>query len=199
MLKKNSGFTMIELLAAIVVLGIMMAVATPAVMTLLRDNKNQTYVDDSIRFGTLMKSKLNSDNRVPVPAQNECIAISLAYLDDNTFGSAPYEGEYDKDLSFVIAKRENLYSDNTKDEYKMFVRLVEMMPNNAYRGIDFEDTNQLYSRDAKSTKVTNFAPDLRNKGLSTFTEASLKSYISSYSGKGLTCSRIIIYMAYTRS
>ena len=50
MKNSNAGFTMIELLAAVVVLGILMIVAVPTVTNVLNDSKNKTYIDDSKRL-----------------------------------------------------------------------------------------------------------------------------------------------------
>ena len=56
-MKNNSGFTMIELLAAIVILGIMMGSAIPIVISVMNDQKNKTYIEDAIRLAS------NADNK----------------------------------------------------------------------------------------------------------------------------------------
>lgn len=132
MKKNNLGFTMIELLAAIVLLGILMSIAIPVVISVVQDQRNDTYVEDAIRLATNMEYKMNSDNMMPVPAYGSCIAMNLAYLDNNTFNDAPYDGEYDRLGSFVVAKRVN----NAYYEYIYYVRLIEEMKGGEFRGID---------------------------------------------------------------
>lgn len=156
-LKKNSGFTMIELLAAVVVLGVMMMVAVPTVMEVLRDSRNKTYIDDAIRFVSTTQYKMNSDNNVPVPSRGGCLIMNLTYIDNNTFNDAPYDGEYDRTVSMVVAKRNPVGSD---EEYVYYVRLLEKLPGDgyAYRGIStFRDVNSLYEKKAKDKFVESVA------------------------------------------
>lgn len=168
MKKNNAGFTMIELLAAVVVLGILMIIAVPTVTNVLHDSKNKTYIDDSIRLISTFENQMRKDNMMPVPAKGCCIAMNLTYLDNNTFNDAPYEGEYDRVFSFVIADRlENgeKLSRGISQDYAYYVRLMEKLPgdNAGYRGVDLEildkgsDTTvvDLYDRSARDVLVKN--------------------------------------------
>ena len=172
-MKKNAGFTMIELLAAVVVLGILMMIAVPTVTDVLNDSKNKTYVDDSIRLISTFDNQMRKDNMMPVPAINCCIAMNLTYLDNNTFNDAPYDGEYDRLYSFVIAKRLTTY------EYNYYVRLMEKLPKGGgYRGIDLSILDKgsnnsvvdLYDRNAKDVLI-------KNKGTSSLFDLSKKTVI----------------------
>ena len=105
MRKNNLGFSMIELLAAIVILGVLMGVAIPTVINILNDQRNNTYVSDAIKLSTNVDYKMKSDNQMIMPIRGGCVAMNLTYVDNNIFESAPYGGEYDQYKSFVIAKR----------------------------------------------------------------------------------------------
>ena len=199
MKRNNSGFSMMELLAAIVVLGILMGIAIPTVMNIMQDQRNKTYVEDGIRLAANMEYKMRSDNMMPVPAEGSCIAMNLAYLDNNTFNEAPYEGEYDRLASFVIARRVDADADN---EYAFYVRLIEKMEGGAYRGIDLLPVDNdaissngdrfLYMNNAKDSCVDNVGS---NKAV------SLTDYLSNPSSLASTvlyeyaisCDRLIIY------
>ena len=149
-MQKNLGFTLTELLAAVVILGILMGMAVPAVSSVLRDQRNKMYVEDSIRLASKMQSKMKSDNKVIIPAKDDCIVMSLRYLDDGTFEESPYGKTYDKERSFVIAKRTDGFY-----KYNYYVRLVEEIDGGSFRGIDLENSDGLYDRNAKN-KVSNF-------------------------------------------
>lgn len=153
-MKNNLGFTMTELLAAVVILGILMAMAIPSVAGLLTKQKNKMYVEDAIRLGQLAEKKMKSDNSVVIPAVEQCNMMRLDYLDDGTFDSAPY-GSYDKTKSFVIIRRISGYY-----SYHYYVRLVEKI-GSKYRGIDlisvYNDGGAIYlHRKSASNMVGDF-------------------------------------------
>lgn len=187
MLKKNSGFSMVELLAAVVILGVLMMVAIPTVTNLLKDSKNKTYVDDSIRLVSTFEEKMRKDNMMPVPAVNNCIAINLTYLDNNTFDDAPYDGEYHGGYSFVVALREDI------NVYKYYVRLVEKLPSGeeGFRGTDLSEVDSLYAKDAKDVSVKSLKKsslfDLSDYVLDTST---LKTKLGA---RGINCGEVIVY------
>ena len=199
MKNSNAGFTMIELLAAVVVLGILMIVAVPTVTNVLNDSKNKTYIDDSIRLISTFDNQMRKDNMMPVPAINCCIAMNLTYLDNNTFNDAPYDGEYDRVYSFVIAKRKTTY------EYDYYVRLVEKLPKSSgHRGIDLEILDKgadatkvdLYDRNAKDVLVKNVSTgslfDLGKKTISNMASDLKANYgIECYGASNNAC--IIVY------
>ena len=77
MAKNNSGFTMVELLAAMVVLGISMMVAIPSVINLLNDQRSDTYIKDALRLASNVDNELRSDNKITVPRRGVFVAINL--------------------------------------------------------------------------------------------------------------------------
>lgn len=59
---KNKGFTMIELLATIVILGVLMLVAVPSISNILSDNKKQTFLNDAKKFIALAEQADKKNN-----------------------------------------------------------------------------------------------------------------------------------------
>lgn len=187
MVEKNRGFTLIELLTAIVVLGILMGIAVPTVMDVLKDSRNRTYVDDAIRLTSNFDTQMRKDNMMPLPAVGSCIMMNLTYLDDNTFNDAPYDGEYDRVYSFVVAKRETL------NDYKYYPRLVEKLPkgSSGYRGIDLTEVNKLYEKSAKDLYVKSVGKSkLFDSSTMVSNVSTLRSKLSAY---GINCNSIIVY------
>ena len=140
-MKNNLGFTLTELLAAVVILGILMTMGVSTISNVLRNQKNNLYIEDARRLGTLAEKKMKSDDSITIPSKGACIVMSLAYLDDGTFDSAPYENSYDKMRSFVLIKRFSGYY-----EYNYYVRLVEKVKS-SYRGIGGSDLIPVYNKE----------------------------------------------------
>ena len=188
MAKNNSGFTIVELLAAMVVLGILMTVAIPSVFELLNDQRSDTYVKDALKLASNMDNKLRSDNKITVPRRGGCVAINLTYMDNNTFEEGPYGSEYDRWASFVVAKRNPAASN---EEYTYYVRLIEKTPAGAYRGVDLKDSNRLYEPRANRKYVSN----LESSAAYSLTEYEGReaSFITHLAGKGISCSTVEIY------
>ncbi len=194
--RNNAGFSMMELLAAVVVLGILMGIAIPAVMNVMQDQRHKTYVDDAVRLSSNMEYKMNSDNMVPVPAVGSCIAMNLAYLDNNTFNDAPNDGEYDRLGSFVVAKRVSATADV---EYVYYVRLLEKMKGGNYRGIDLRAVDDdgtgvyLYMEKAYDKCISNVGSSSRNDFVLTNYISNTSPIISRLNSYGISCNKLIIY------
>lgn len=171
--RKNLGFTIMELLAAITILGIMVTITIPVVMTVMNGQKNKQYIEDSIRLVSATQYKIRSDNKVPIPAINSCIVMSLAHLDDDTFEDAPSGGKYDKMRSFVVAKRNY---EGYDEEYLYYVRLVEKTKSDFYKGVNFEEVNNLYQKKAEDNYVVNIASD-KVSPLKSYTSHTLRNLL----------------------
>lgn len=152
-MRNNKGFTMIELLGAIIVLGILMGTAVPTVMNILNDQKNKTYIEDAIRLASNADNKMRGDNKIVIPPRNGgCVVLTLSYMDNNAFEKAPYGGLYDKQASFVVASRNASTAD---EEYTYYVVLVEKTKGGSYRGVNLVNVNELYLDGARDSKVEN--------------------------------------------
>lgn len=143
MRKNNKGFTLVELLASLVILGLIMAVAVPNVLGILTSNRNTTYVEDAKKLSTSMEYRFRGDNSLIKPAvADECIVATLAYLGTTEFEDPPYGGEYDVDKSFVVMKKVCTGSDCS---YQYYVQLIEKYKNTHYRGVELTNTENLYN------------------------------------------------------
>ena len=177
MVKSNRGFTLVELLAALVILAILMLVAVPAVMNILTRNRANTYVEDAQKMISRAEYTFRGDAQIKRPAKGNCIMMSLRYLDSSEFEEPPNSGEYMKDHSFVIIKRED-------KGYSYYVRLIEEFNDN-HRGILLHDSTDLYEMDAydlvENAKTADlfYVPDYESN------PSSVKSLVS-----GASCNQI---------
>ncbi|MBR2998128.1 MAG: prepilin-type N-terminal cleavage/methylation domain-containing protein [Bacilli bacterium] len=141
MKKNNKGFTLVELLATLVLLGILMGIGLPILTGLLSNNRNKIYVADINRMIALAETKLNSSSStIEKPDENNCIIMSLTFLDDSSFENPPNQGKYVKDSSYVVIKNTgggNLeYSATLVEKVKNYYRGIELT-----RGINLEKSN----------------------------------------------------------
>ena len=135
---KRNGFTLVELLASLTILGILMAVTVPNVVGILTQNREITYNEDAKKMISAAKYKMAGNNGVVRPGNNNCIVMSLGYLDNDEFENPPNDGKYLRDQSFVVIKR-------VGKRYQYYVRIAEEMTDDGKTlfGIDVVDEDTL--------------------------------------------------------
>ena len=128
--KNNKGVTMIELLGAMTILAILLGVAVPAISETLRKTRNQSYVDAAVKLISNAEYQFRKDNKLPKPTSSRCILMSLVYLNNGSFEEAPNGGDYTRNQSFVVARK-----DSTSGNVIYYVRLMEDMGDGEYRNM----------------------------------------------------------------
>jgi len=185
MIKNNKGFTLVELLTAVIILGILMAVAAPTVLNMISNNKKKMYVDVAKRLIAQAEYQIKVNNStITKPDPGNVIIISLVYLDGDDFDSTPDGGQYVKEASFVVVK-------NNGNSLEYSVRIIEKLKKDGYYGVDLTSNNSLLKKDAaKNVKNFNendlvFALTEENKG-ENISNSELDAYISSkFSGSSI--------------
>ena len=118
-MKNSKGFTLVELLAMLVVLGVLMAVAVPNVNGILKNQRDNTLVEDAGRFIEQTKTTMTIDSKIGKPAAGECLVFTLQYVDFNKeIAEGANSKEYKRFDSIVVYTR-------VGNEYKYYVRLIE--------------------------------------------------------------------------
>ena len=131
-MKKNSkGFTLVELLATIVILGLLLVVAVPTVMNMVDNNRNKMYIDAAKKLVAQAEYQMRaSSSKIEKPEGKGVIAISMVYLDSSDFDTTPTDGgEYIKEASFVVVK-------NTDTGLEYSVTVVEELEKGGYKGVE---------------------------------------------------------------
>jgi len=117
----RKGFTLIEILAVIIILGVIMMIAVPNVLSMLDRNKKDTMIEHAKMMATQAEYTIRKDVSIEYPTENNAIILTLEYLNTNDIAESPYSMMYDKNRSFVAIVNEK---ENEITEYKYYVHLV---------------------------------------------------------------------------
>lgn len=118
---KNKGFTLVELLAVIVILGVLLTIGTISITAIINNSRKQTFVDSAKNFIAATR-QIAADNPGRFYPQ-DLGSSNIVYVKDLPVtggGSAmsPYNCEYDYDKSFVRIE-------NTKAGYDFYISLID--------------------------------------------------------------------------
>lgn len=149
------GFTLIELIATITILGIIMLIAVPNVIGVVTKNKRQTYINDARKMVTLAKYKFDSDATIERPTGDKCVMMKLENLDRSELQEGPEGGQYDPNQSFVLIKY-----DSGSQQYIFYVQLVETYDTDKKMGVPLTDYDSLVKITAKNDKIGSNMKDI---------------------------------------
>ncbi|MGG2971766.1 type II secretion system protein [Geobacillus stearothermophilus] len=83
-LKNERGLTLIELLAVIVILGIVAAIAIPAIGGLIDNSKKDAHVSNAQQMINAAKIAVTADKDL-IPANGKYTLVTLGYLEDKGY------------------------------------------------------------------------------------------------------------------
>lgn len=147
----NKGFTLVELLAAMVILAAIMVIAVPNIMGILNNSKADAYVEDAKKLLSLAEYKIRANPDLRPASVGSCTKLTLKYLDNSEFKNAPNNGSYDQAKSFVVVTRK---ADKAgKKQYDYAVTIVENIKSGGTRGISNKAYSNLYNADPSDLVV----------------------------------------------
>lgn len=151
------GFTLVELLAAIVILGLLMSLAVSTLFKTIEKGRNKAHINDASSMVAqaeyLVKS---SPDKISKPKNGDCVVIFLSYFNSDDFDNPPNGGEYDQEKSFVVYK-------NNDSKYEFSAELVENLKGGGEKGVDLTNGIDL-SKGKGDLELRNVSYNSSNKG-----------------------------------
>lgn len=144
-MKSEKGFTLVELLATVSILGIIMLIAVPNILGTVERNKKTTYIEDAKKMVSLAEYKMRGNSKIKKPTTGCGIIYTLDELDNGDLSDPPEGGKYSGNQSFVVITFSG-------GQYKYRVQLYEEVTkgsNNITRGIPLRDSNELTNEKVK--------------------------------------------------
>lgn len=149
----KKAFTLVELIATIAILGVIMLIAIPNVLSIIEKNKQEDFIEAAKMLITEAEYKVRSDSSIELPKdENHAVLITLNYLNSGNFEQSSYEYPYDK-LSFVLIV-------NDENSYKYYVHLT---------------ATQSYSINTVTTYASSVLNNPKNRGINLTAYENLNS------------------------
>ena len=128
--KRIKGFTLVELLAVIVILSLLLLVTVTTVSSQFKNSKDELY-DTQLNNIKLAAEMWGSDNKVKLNSISDCVSLTLGYLKEEGYVDIniknTYTGElFEDDEVFVnITKETNRYKYEVEDDSSKLCSIVD--------------------------------------------------------------------------
>ena len=128
--KRIKGFTLVELLAVIVILSLLLLVTVTTVSSQFKNSKDELY-DTQLNNVKLAAEMWGSDNKVKLNSISDCVSLTLGYLKEEGYVDIniknTYTGElFEDDEVFVnITKETNRYKYEVEDDSSKLCSIVD--------------------------------------------------------------------------
>ena len=179
------GFTLVELMATILIIGIVMAITIPNVTGIFNQGKATTYGEDAKKLRNSAEYLYRGDSSIERLIDNgDCIVFSFKYLDNDEY-KPPYGGYYLETKSFVVVKKES-------NRLRYFVQLLEFLPEGGVRGYKLVDVLNLDGK-GYMEKLGEFNDDSIFVNVDSYKAAASKNNLkstSNFTSSGVGCTNI---------
>lgn len=127
----RKGFTLVELIAMMVVISVLMVIAVPNISGIIKKNRESIGAEDVNKMVRDAKTKFSVKKASYPKNVGSCVVLSMNYLDTNEDFKSGVNGEtYDKDESVVVVKK--VQKSSGVFGYEYYVRLVEVGDSKTY-------------------------------------------------------------------
>lgn len=125
--KRIKGFTLVELLAVIVILSLLLLATVTTVSSQFKNSKDELY-DTQLNNIKLAAEMWGSDNKTKLTSISDCVSLTLGYL---------------KEEGYVDINIKNTYTGELFENDEVFVNITK--ETNRYKYEVFDDSGKLCS------------------------------------------------------
>lgn len=104
-MKNNKGFTLVETIAVIIILGVVLSIAVPSITNVVKSTNKNRMISDAETFISEVKEYVESDTIGNTPNGNKYTLKSIK----TKLSKSPYGKEYKED-SYVQIVNNNVYT-----------------------------------------------------------------------------------------
>ena len=167
----NKGFTLVEAVATVAILGILFITAIPAISNVTEKNKKRAYVNDVNRMITTAKAMYKKDTTINEPTTSNCVIFTMKDLKLNELNNGPYRGEYLQDYSYVTIN----YNPST-EVFTYGVQILEGVPETEEKkNISTGKMEKMKKKDASGNVIYKFYRGIKFNRYNEDTEPDLTS------------------------
>ena len=114
-MKNNKGFTLVETIAVIIILGVVLSIAVPSITNVVKSTNKNRMISDAETFISEVKEYVESDTIGNTPSDNKYKLKNIK----SKLSKSPYGKEYEEDSYVIKIVDNNSYTVCLTDgEYK---------------------------------------------------------------------------------
>lgn len=115
-MKNNKGFTLVETIAVIIILGVVLSIAVPSITNVVKSTNKNRMISDAETFISEVKEYVESDTIGNTPSDNK---YTLEDIKGKTkLSESPYGGNYNMGSSSVTINNNSYTVCLTDDKYE---------------------------------------------------------------------------------